>query len=471
MTISPVTDVAVTLAGSASTLNTGNPLTFTAVVTNAGPSPATNTVFTLPLPAGATFESATINGASGGTFANGTFTVALGTLAGGGSATIIVTLIPTVATTVTTTATVSATQFDDNTANNTASVTTVLNVPNPIIEFSAAAYTANETDGSVPITLTRIGDTSGTLTVHFSTVAGGNATAGLDYTPISTTVTFLPGQTSAVVNVPVLADPYDRTDEYVALQLDTPTNSSLSGGAATAIAGIHIINDDPVTVGPTVADVKLYGPKNAITGIEVDTTGNLDPSTATNAANYTILALGGGSVPYGTAIPVAQAVYNPATGAVLLIPARSLPANELFLIVINGTTAGAVADLAGNPLNSTFGVTAGSNYVLTVARGTNLHYTDENGAQVNLKLSGPGTLDIDRTIGGELGRLQILGGVAKKTSVTGSVSGGNGPTSGRSSAWTGSGPTSPTSTAPPSSSTTSAFPNPTTWSTPPRSTS
>ena len=420
VTINPVSDLAVTLAQSVSTLNTGNPLPFTAVVTNAGPSPTTNTVFTLPLPAGATFQSATINGVSGGTFVNGTFTVVLSTVAGGGSATIIVTLIPTVATTVTTTATVSATEFDSNPGNNTASVTTVLNVPNPFIAFSAPAYTANETDGTVPITLSRIGDTSGTLTVHFSTVAGGNATAGLDYTPISTTVTFLPGQATVTVNVPILANPYDRADEYVAIQLDTPTNASLSGGAATAIAGIRIVNIDPVIVGPTVADVKLYGPRNAITGIEVDTTGNLDPTTAANAANYTILALGGGSIPYGTAIPVTQAVYNPATGAVLLIPARSLPANELFLVVINGTTAGAVADRAGNPLNSTFGVTAGSNYALTVARGTNLRYTDENGSRVNLKLSGPGTLDLNRTLGGAVGRLEILG-ATRASSLTGSV--------------------------------------------------
>lgn len=427
VTVSPLTDLTVGLVGTPATLNTGNPLTFIGTVTNAGPSPATNVVFSLPLPAGATFQSATVDGVAGGSVTNNILTAALGTVAAGQTVTVVVTVIPTVAGTITSTATVSTDEPDSNPADNSSVATTVLTVPRPVIAFSSSLYTYNEADGTATITLTRSGDTSGTLTVHFSTVAGGNATPGLDYTPVSTTVTFAPGVSTATVAVPLLANPFDRFDEYVALQLDSPTDAVLVDNAATSSAALRIVNLDPVLVGPTVTEVKLYGPRNAITGIEVSTTGNLDPATASNPANYTILAQGGGGrngLPAGRTIPVALAVYNPATGIVLLIPAAALPANQLFLLNINGTRAGAVADRAGNPLNSTVGVSAGADYNLTVARGTNLNFTDENGARVNLRLSGPGTLDIDRAATGQLGRLQILGGVARRTSVTGSVSGG-----------------------------------------------
>ena len=422
VSVTPITDVAVTLSAPA-TLNTGNPLTYTATVNNAGPSPATNVTLTDILPAGFTFVSAISSTGVTGIDTNGTVNFALGTLAVNVPVTITLIVTPTLPGTVTNTVTITATEPDTNPINNSASVITTLSVPAPIIEFSSPSYTATETDGTAPILLTRVGDTSGTISVNFSTVAGGNATPGLDFTPQAYTVTFMPGVSQVTVNVPVLADPFDRVNEYVNLQLDTPVNAVLAGGAASSSAVLEIINTDPILVGPTVTDLKLIGPASGITGIEIDTTGSLNPTTASNAANYTILALGGsgkGALAAGTTVPVSIAAYNPITGIVLLIPSSPLPANELFLVDINGTRSGAVTNLAGNPLNSVYGSTAASDYAITVARGTNLNYTDENGTQVNLKVTGPGTLDIDRTVAGQVGRLQVLG-ATKKTVISGSV--------------------------------------------------
>jgi len=333
------------------------------------------------------------------------------------------TVIPTQPGTVIDTATVSATEPDPNPANNTSSVTTVLILPAPILEFSSATFVARETDGTATITLVRVGDTSGNLTVHFSTIPGGNATPGLDYQPVSTIVTFPQGVSQETVTVPVLNNPYDRVDEFVNLQIDTPTGGAIfANNAAFNTAALQIINVDPVLVGPTVTDLRLIGPIGSITQVEVVTTGHLNPTTATNAANYSFLALGGkGSIPAGTVISVASAVYNAATGNVLLIPSTPLPANELFQIDVNGSRSGAVTDLAGNPINSVFGSIAGSDYLLTVARGTNLSYTDQNGTAVTLKLTGPGTIDLNRAENGTVNRLQIVGPVARKTVVTGSV--------------------------------------------------
>ncbi len=127
-------------------------------------------------------------------------------------------------------------------------------------------------------------------------------------------------------------------------------------------------------------------------------------------------------LPLGTVVPVVMANFNSLTNAVMLIPVQALPANELFLVVVHGSLPGAVSDLAGNLLNSVYGVKTGSDYLLTVARGTDIVYPNENGDPVTLSLTGPGTIDIDRYVAGDLQVLQVVGGVANQTVVTGTIS-------------------------------------------------
>ena len=422
-----ISDLSVTLAGPTGTANVGDPLTFTANVTNNGPSPANNVQFAALLPDGFTFVS-------GGSYLatppatlaqvalmSGNIVARISSLAAGASEQLTFTLMPNRAGTFTLTANVSATEADPVSANNTASVTTTVVLPSPILAFDMGLTNVNENAGTATILIDRIGSTATEVSVRFSTTTGGNATPGLDYTPVSTIVTFPVGVTQVAVTVPVLANPFDRLNELVALQLDSPTGGAiLPNGAASTTATLQIINLDPDLIGPKITDLKLFGPINAITGVEVDTDGGLDPATAGLAANYSFLAMGG-AIPAGTVIPAGMAVYDPTTGAILVIPSMPLPAGELFTIIVNGTSGTPVSDRAGNPINSTFGTTPGSNYGLTVARGNSLNYVDENGTNVRLQLTGPGTLDINRTIGGQLGRLQILG-ATNATTLSGSVS-------------------------------------------------
>ena len=424
VSVSPLTDLAVTLSGPASPFTTGETLTYSAVVTNNGPSAATNVVLTDPLFSGAQFLSALASNGTVGSVINGVLTVPIGTLASGQSITITITLIPTLVGTVTNTVTITGTEPDSNLNNNSASLITSLAAPQFFIGFTSPTYTALETDGFAPITLVRTGSTQGEVTVRFSTVPGGNAVAGVNYQPVSMIVTFPAGVSQVTVNVPVLADPYDALNEFVDLQLDSPsTGAVLQGGAVALSAVLQIINIDPLLVGPTVTEFKLIGTANAITGIEVDTTGKLNPITAGLVGNYTITSLGGGknAIPAGQIIPITQAVYNALTGAILLFPSSPLPSGQLFQIKINGTQLGAVSDLAGNSLNSVVGLVGGSDFVLTFARGTTLNYTDQNGARVTLKITGPGTLDLNRAANGLVERLQVVGPVSRKTVLTGST--------------------------------------------------
>lgn len=111
-------DLAITKSGP-STAIAGAPLTYSIVVSNAGPDAASNVVVTDILPAGATFVSATPSqGACSGT---NTVTCNLGTMANGASANIALTILaPNTPQTFSNTASVTTTSaLDPNPANNT----------------------------------------------------------------------------------------------------------------------------------------------------------------------------------------------------------------------------------------------------------------------------------------------------------------------------------------------------------------
>jgi uncharacterized repeat protein (TIGR01451 family) len=112
-------DVGITKTAPGSAFFATQPLTYSIVVTNAGPNAANAVVVTDVLPAGATFVSATPSqGTCSGT---ATITCSLGTIANGGNATISLKITPTAAGPLSNTATVSdAPQPDPNPSNDSA---------------------------------------------------------------------------------------------------------------------------------------------------------------------------------------------------------------------------------------------------------------------------------------------------------------------------------------------------------------
>jgi hypothetical protein len=77
------------------------------------------------------------------------------------------------------------------------------------------------------------------VTVHFQT-ANGTATSPSDYAAKSATVTFAPGETSKVVNVPIKADSVpEANSETFTVNLSAPTNAAIGDGQ-----GVGTIMDD-----------------------------------------------------------------------------------------------------------------------------------------------------------------------------------------------------------------------------------
>ena len=85
------------------------------------------------------------------------------------------------------------------------------------------------------VTVHRTGNSSGTVGVTASTVAGGSATAGADFTATTTVLTWEDGDISPkTFTIAVLPDSLAEPDETVMLQLSAPTGGAIPGSQTAA---------------------------------------------------------------------------------------------------------------------------------------------------------------------------------------------------------------------------------------------
>lgn len=110
--------------------------------------------------------------------------------------------------------------------------------PQPgLIALQSADASVEEDRGAAVVTVTRAGTNSGAASVGVATV-DGSAKAGEDYTPINTTVTFAPGETSKRVQIPVRADKRKEGDETFTVALASASGAALAA-PRTATVTIH----------------------------------------------------------------------------------------------------------------------------------------------------------------------------------------------------------------------------------------
>ena len=133
--------------------------------------------------------------------------------------------------------------------------TAVATVPGPLALGVADARIVEAANAVLAFEVTLNRAASGTVTVDYAT-ADGTATAGADYTAASGTLTFDPGETAKTVDVPVLDDAHDDTEETLTLTLSNASGARIRDGEATGT----IENSDPIPqawlarFGRTVAD-------------------------------------------------------------------------------------------------------------------------------------------------------------------------------------------------------------------------
>jgi Ca2+-binding RTX toxin-like protein len=159
----------------------------------------------------------------------------------------------------------------------------------PVINLSASqtvveGFTSPQT---VSYTVTLANASSQTITVNYAT-ANGTALAGSDYTSTSGILTFNAGVTSQVINIPILNDSLNETNETFTLSLTSPTNATLGTSTVTTTITDTLTASVTTTLPANVENLTLTGTAVA------NGTGNAGANVLTgNSANNILAGLDG----------------------------------------------------------------------------------------------------------------------------------------------------------------------------------
>ncbi|MBP3957086.1 autotransporter-associated beta strand repeat-containing protein [Gemmata sp. G18] len=145
---------------------------------------------------------------------------------------------------------------------------TLTAVPQPALSISSAS-TAEGNSGTTALTftVTLSAPSLQTVTVAYTT-ADGTATAGTDYTPVSGTLTFAPGETTQTVTVFVTGDTATEADETFRVVLASPVSATIAAGSGTGT----ITNDDAdtrIVLGAVGGMVQQIDPATGLPGASV----------------------------------------------------------------------------------------------------------------------------------------------------------------------------------------------------------
>jgi uncharacterized repeat protein (TIGR01451 family) len=186
----------------------------------------------------------------------------------------------------------------------------------PEITINDRVLSESTTPANFTVTLS----TASTLTVMVNyATADGTATAGADYTAVSGTLTFAPGETTKTINVPIINDTLDEANETYFVNL-----SNASNGTILDSQGQGTINDNDPTPTLSVSDASV---------LEGDSgTKSLDLTVTLSAASGQVV-----TVDYATTDGTATAGsdYQTATGTLTFNPGDT---TKIISVNINGDT-------------------------------------------------------------------------------------------------------------------------------------
>ncbi len=243
------------------------------------------------------------------------------------------------------------------------------------------AYTANENDGSITLTVTRDGDTTEAASINYSTF-NESAIAGTRYVAASGTLNFNPGETAKTFSVQIIDDISQiEPAEDFGVSLSAPTGN---GARVSAPATADVTVNDVDRSQPTISNVSIAAPSGNLERIILKFTKPLTASTATATANYKIFVADKNGR-FTKQVRVSAALYNASNQTVTLLPLPRIAPNTTIQVVVRGP--GGVMDTSGRFLASSVAGTA-ANFAARIAFGNKIRYTDRKGNIVSLSLTG-----------------------------------------------------------------------------------
>jgi len=118
----------------------------------------------------------------------------------------------------------------------------------PKISIADLTMAEGNGPGVARVTVTLSNDWTEPVSVTYAT-RGGSAQTGSDFTAVTGTLTFAPGETTKVIEVPILGDTAAETAESFSIDLSAPVNGQIQDGTAT----VTLTNDDRPTVSVSIA--------------------------------------------------------------------------------------------------------------------------------------------------------------------------------------------------------------------------
>ena len=245
-------------------------------------------------------------------------------------------------------------------ADNRGIATIIDNDPAPSLTINDSTITEGD-NGTSNLTLTvNLSGASGkTVTANYTT-ADGTATAGVDYTATTGTLTFNPGQTSQTIVIPITGDRLDEIDETLTVTLNNPTNATIADGTGVGTildnnpAPSLSLNDPSITEGDSGNQTFVFNVNlSAVSSKTVTVNYRTADGTATAGADYTATS---GTLTFAPG-QTSQTVAVSVTGD------RITENNETILLNLTNPVNATIADTQGlgtiidNDLNS-YGIKA-----------------------------------------------------------------------------------------------------------------
>ena len=297
----------------------------------------------------------------------------------------------------------------------------------PKVSVSATVPNTTENSGTpMVLTVARTGTPTGPLTVYYT--VSGTATSGVDFTPLSGSVTLPAGAATAAVNISPVNDALAETVESVVATLTADATYLVDAAASSATATIY--DDDTQTVSVAATDA---------TAAEIDLT---KPGAKADTGTFVVTRSGDTSAAL-TVYYAFAGVYNSGVMALHGVDFEALPGS---VVIPAGQTQASITIVPRYD-----GIGEGPELVVIYLGGSSSNYVLGNGSATVTIADNPSDLpSVDvanvgsATEGGSTGvfRITVRGGTGTGTlavgyGFTGTASAGDFSISGTSNTLTG----------------------------------